>query len=120
MSYSLAFACFTNRQKKIFSHKLNYEHLRETRFSHLVLLFFSVNSVQITGWKKTVRNTQNHVSVKPLEPSWAKILVSLIIRKFINEFDSVPDENPLSVCFLFPDFALREVLPFPQCPGSHL
>lgn len=68
-----------------------------------------------------MRNTQSHVSVKPLEPSWAKILVSsLIIGKFINEFDSVPDKNLLSVDFLFPDFALWEVLPFPQCPGSHL
>ena len=68
-----------------------------------------------------MRNTQIHVSVKLLESSWAKILVlSLILSKLISEFDTVPDENPLSVDFLFPDFALWEVLPFPQCPGSHL
>lgn len=32
------------------------------------LVNFSVNSVQITGWEK-LRNTQSHVSVKPLEAS---------------------------------------------------
>lgn len=69
-----------------------------------------MNYVQIASQKRTMRNT--HLSIKLLKTFRAKNSVpSLIIGEFIDEFDSVPHENPLPVVFLSPDFALWEVLP---------